>query len=321
MKKRSLLYTLVALLASASFGLAGFSPAPQPADLQIEIADCAADHFIEVGRGATNSQYPDPLLEVSCDGETATIRTNNIPNFAFVQTTPNALQAQDYTITIPQNPVVADETTAVPLVGISAIAVNGLLIFGPTEAPQDGSRDPYLDQILDDCNGHTAQQGNYHFHARPDCIFETIDGQVGLVIAYALDGFPILAPYLCVDAACTQTVEVASSWQLTNPAVDAAWEQHSYVAGSGDLDACNGMFLDDSSYVYFATDTFPYFMGCYVGEVGLNGNALGGNAAGGQNAGVLGGLLNGLLGGGQAGGAPQGGPPQGAPPAGGAPRP
>ena len=35
--------------------------------------------------------------------------------------TPNGLQAQDFTFEIPQNPVIADETTAVPLVGVSAI--------------------------------------------------------------------------------------------------------------------------------------------------------------------------------------------------------
>ena len=38
---------------------------------------------------------------------------------------------------------------AVPLVGAAAVAVNGIAIFGPTEAPRDGSRDPVLDEMLD----------------------------------------------------------------------------------------------------------------------------------------------------------------------------
>jgi len=46
----------------------------------------------------------------------------------------------------------------------------------------------------------------------------------------------------------------------------AAWDAHEYVAGSGDLDACNGMIRADGSYAYYATDTFPYLLSCYRGE-------------------------------------------------------
>lgn len=31
----------------------------------------------------------------------------------------------------------------------------------------------------------------------------------------------------------------------------------------GDLDICNGFFLDDGSYGYAATTTFPYAVGCW----------------------------------------------------------
>ena len=134
------------------------------------------------------------------------------------------------------------------------------------EAAPQGWGDPYLDEILDFCNGHTAFRGEYHFHARPDCLFEDIEGNPALVVAYALDGYPILAPYACEDTACSLIKKVESSWQRTQN-VQAAWEAHEYVAGSGDLDRCNGMILADGSYAYFATDTFPYFLGCYRGVV------------------------------------------------------
>lgn len=114
-------------------------------------------------------------------------------------------------------------------------------------------------------NGHVGPTG-YHFHARPDCLFETVEGQVGLVIGYALDGFPILAPYVCADADCTETVELSSSWQRTND-VTAAWDAHEYVDGSGDLDECNGMVDENGDYAYYATATFPYFLACYSGVV------------------------------------------------------
>jgi hypothetical protein len=324
MNTRKTFHLIIALLSVSAFGLSAFTNLGMPAEAQlnqtgIEIADCAADHFLDVQADPANSAYPDPELSVTCDGETVTIHTNNIPNFEFVSITPNGLSAQDITLTIPQNPTIAAQTTDIPLVGVSAITVNGLLIFGPTEAPQAGSRDPYLGGILDFCNGHTAQGGTYHFHARPDCIFEDVNDQVGFVLGYSLDGFPILSPSLCVTDTCDQIIELQSSWQLTDPNATGAWNQHDYVAGSGDLDECNGMFLDDGSYVYFATDTFPYFMGCYVGEVNLNNNALGGgqgqtqgNFAGPNgNQGAPTGNENGNPGGPGLGGPPPGGPFQG----------
>lgn len=56
-----------------------------------------------------------------------------------------------------------------------------------------GSRDPFLDMLLDYCNGHTAPGGVYHFHARPECLFGDDDTE-GLVLGHAFDGYPILAP-------------------------------------------------------------------------------------------------------------------------------
>lgn len=284
-------------------------------------ADCPTANFQDVQAHPANSAYPAPELTVTCTEDSVVIHTNNIPNFEFISITPNELQAQDITITLPRNPTPAAQVTNVPLGGASAITVNGLVIFGPTEAPQTGYRDPYLDQILDYCNGHTAPGGVYHFHARPDCIYAEIDGQVGLVLGYAFDGYPILAPYICADSTCTSVKEVQSSWEMQNPDESNAWEQHVYVPGLSELDQCNGLAFADGSYAYFATDTFPYFMGCYHGTVTQQ-------AAGGGNNPPQGGTLpQGTLPnqGGQSpqsGGPLQGGapPPGGLPPQGGAPR-
>jgi hypothetical protein len=226
---------------------------------------CPDESFLSVS--SANSGYPDPVLNVSCANGQLVVNSNGIPNFAFVKKTPNDLVAQNYTWRIPLVPVAAAATTALPL-GAVGFAVNGLPIYGPMEAPAQGSADPLLDGILDYCNGHTGPRGEYHLHARPECIFTTIDGQVGLVIGYAFDGYPILAPYLCADSACSTTRELKSSYQKTSEARNA-WEANSYVAGSGDLDQCNGMTSSDGSYRYYATTSFPYFMGCFHGEVDL----------------------------------------------------
>ena len=259
-------------------------------------SDCATElGFLSVSAVPENSAYVDPELSVACDGTTVTMNSNNIPNFEFVQITPADLQANQISYSFPQSPTLTGTTSEIPLVGTTAVTVGGLAIFGPNEAPRDGYRDPYLDNLLDFCGGHNT---------RPDCLYTTEElSTPGTIIGYSLDGFPILVPYVYDSSGAV--VEVNSSWQYNNPDLDNAWEANEYVVDSGDLDQCNG--LEDPNipdfayeYAYFATDTFPYFMGCYVGTA-----TDGGGVAQMQGAG------QGQPQGGQGQGQGQGQPPQG----------
>jgi len=240
--------------------------------------------------GNAGSSYPAPAAAMSCVGDEVVFTANGIPTFEYVAITPNGLDAQDYTWRFPRTPARASATTEVPLLGPAAVTVTGLPIFGPTENPMDGYRDPFLDDqlrnLLDECNGHTAPGGVYHFHARPECIVAGLGGEAyGLIVGWAFDGYPILAPLVCDDASCSSTHRVSSSWRLTLAEYtlatrDAAWDIHEFVDGLGDLDECNGLTIDDPSapydYAYFATDSFPYFMGCYRGTPTNNGPGGGG---------------------------------------------
>ncbi|MBT9557680.1 MAG: YHYH protein, partial [Myxococcales bacterium] len=142
--------------------------------------------------------------------------------------------------------------------------------YGPNEGPTpDPYGDPVYNGIMDDCLGHTAQAGDYHFHAFLD---ECLGGAGDLdtpspILGYALDGFPIYGPYGCVDAACTQVVEFQSSWEQTGDPTTYAWDNHAYVAKAGTqyLDQCNGRTGPDGKYRYHATAGFPYLLGCYRG--------------------------------------------------------
>lgn len=264
--------------------------------------DCPTEHFLDVSAYTGGSIQPQ--LNVTCTPNTVIVESNGMPNFEFVQITPSSLQSQSHRWEFPLIPTLADTPTDIPLLGPVAVAVNGLPIYGPNEAPNQNYGDPYLDQILDYCNGHTGPRGDYHFHARPDCLFEDMTGNISLVIAYAFDGYPILAPYACEDTACTQIKKVQSSWQRTSD-VRNAWEAHEYIAGSGDLDQCNGMIDPDGSYRYYATDTFPYFLGCYRGVASITSRPgpPGGNGPGSPSNG-----FNQQPGNGQPGGGP---PPNG----------
>lgn len=253
------------LVVAAVVTLGSVVGTAQPAPSECE----QATHFVDVSRGSAGPRYPKPELQVSCDERQVTVQSNGIPNFEFVAITPNPLQAQRYTWHLPRVPKPSANPQQVPLLGPIAVAVNGLPVFGPNEAPEHGTADPFLDKLLDSCGGHTAQGGVYHFHVLPVCLFDKVDGRTSLVVGYAFDGYPILAPSECADAACASVRKVRSGWRRENGGRNV-WTSNKYVEGYGDLDRCNGMTRPDGSYAYYATETFPYGPACYHGTALLN---------------------------------------------------
>lgn len=280
---------LLLLAAAACGGTEAATAAPDSGTPDAGAPDAGADGGADCWQaaavpdvaklGSAGPGYPAPAAAGACTSTEFVLTSNGIPSYTFVALTPNGLQAKSYTFHLPRHPAEASTKAAVPLLGPVAVSVTGLPIFGPTENPNDGYRDPFLDNqlmaLLDSCNGHTAPGGTYHLHARPDCLMIGLGGErKGLVLGWAYDGYPILAPVVCADAACTATKRVQSSWKMTIPVYNTttrgpAWDIHAYVDGLGDLDRCNGLPITEAGapfdYAYFATDSFPYFLGCYHG--------------------------------------------------------
>ncbi len=227
--------------------------------------DCPENHFLlEANEYVSPQGYTSPELSVTCTEDTVIIESNGMINYEFVQITPNELEAQDLAFELPLEPTPAEEPLAMGL-GTTGVAVNGAVIFAAFEAPEHGYGDPLSDGLLDYCNGHTAQGGIYHYHARMDCLFEENE-LANLVYGYSLDGYPILSPYRCSNDDCVDIEELSSSYVRVDPDGTGAFEAWEYREGAGDLDECNGMVGDDGEYRYYATDTFPYVPFCYHGE-------------------------------------------------------
>jgi hypothetical protein len=237
-------------------------------EVQNASGGCPADSFLlEEVNSYEQAASADPELAVACAADSFTVTSNGIPNFEFVQITPNDLEEQNLSFTLPLEPTERETAGTLPL-GPIGISANGLAIFGAFEAPNDGYRDPLLDGLLDYCNGHTAPGGLYHFHARYDCVFDDPE-QPGLVYGYAADGYPILSPNVCVDDECTEVVRLTSSYVRIDPDGLGAFEAWEYVEGAGDLDECNGTHDAVGNYAYYATDDFPYLTFCFHGETDL----------------------------------------------------
>jgi hypothetical protein len=147
---------------------------------------------------------------------------------------------------------------------------------------------------FDNCLGHPQQQGEYHHHVSPTCLYDETDSMShSPIIGYAFDGFPIYGAYSYTNTNGTGAIKrMKSSYAITigatrvnGPAVNVTFpagcfiEDYSYVVGAGDLDERNGRFCvtpdyPNGTYAYFVTlddnldPAFPYtFFGTYYGIV------------------------------------------------------
>lgn len=139
----------------------------------------------------------------------------------------------------------------------------------------------------DDNNAHVQPGGSYHYHGMPEGFITKQGGNNATmtIIGWAADGFPIYARYgysIASDstsalASMTGSYQLVSDVSSSRPSTSVYelgtfaqdWE---YVAGSGDLDECNGRVgvtpeFPEGIYHYYATDTYPFFQRCVKGEV------------------------------------------------------
>ena len=214
---------------------------------------------------------------------------------------PNTPSNQNFVFQIPRHP--AQNTGNPTTIGLGHTGVwsNGVSIFNVSDAMSYNNqgiwnRNAYFweGSGFDACLGHPQQQGEYHHHVSPNCLYNQADStHHSPIIGYAFDGFPVYGAYAYTNTDGTGPIKrMKSSYvvstnttRVNGPAVDNTYpegcfiEDYSYVSGSGDLDQRNGRFCvtpdyPNGIYAYFVTidDTlapvFPYtFYGTYYGVV------------------------------------------------------
>lgn len=218
-----------------------------------------------VTRGSANAELVDPEVSAVCINDTVTVTSNGIPDFPYIQTSPGVPESNIVDYVFPATPTPAEVFTAIPIVGEIGVAINGIPIYGPTEGP-GGDVNSRPGGFVE-CGGHNGPTG-YHYHlfdvtGTDYCLFSEADVTPGpQLFGYALDGYPIFSG----------NTLYRSSYFLSDESLFATdtWSAHTYSAGSGDLDQCNGRVDEDGNYAYYTTDDFPYILGCFRGEVTLN---------------------------------------------------
>lgn len=115
---------------------------------------------------------------------------------------------------------------------------------------------------MDHANAHVDKRGLYHYHAPANVWTGDLHGSL---IGYAADGFEIHY----VGGGAQSSYQLKSGNRNGGPGGrhDGTYVQDwIYKAGSGNLDECNGAEVE-GRYVYFATDSFPFFPRCFKGTV------------------------------------------------------
>lgn len=187
-------------------------------------------------------------------GDYLVVKTNDVPPVSGTfpdRSDPNSIEAQNFTFLIPLHPQNASRTITVPAGGQIGVALNGVVFFGPLDA---NGNDAVVNEgsSFDQCNGHPQANGVYHYHEFSPCIANQTPGQHSPLIGFAFDGYPIYGP----DG------------------------QNGTPVPQSSLDSCNGHYDSEvGSYVYVATNSFPYLLGCYRGTPVKSDLATGGPAA------------------------------------------
>jgi hypothetical protein len=200
------------------------------------------------------------------------ISSNSIPDHSTGQFpnrgNPNSISAQSISTCLSANPTKGTTPQTARTVGI---AENGVLIRPQTADYYDaGSRRGFsrdkssgwnLEAMgardilgLDTNNAHVDHTGIYHYHGVPAPLVQTsTDTRIG----WAADGFEI--HYVADQARPSYLLKGGTRKTAPGGAHDGTYvEDFEYVAGSGNLDQCNGGTVN-GTYMYFATDAYPFF--------------------------------------------------------------
>jgi len=264
--------------------------------------------------GATGyNSLPSNVQQVQYTSTDVYVSATCIPGYAIGpwNSNPNIPSNQNFVFKITRNPVQNTGTAITTSMGHIGVWSNGVSIFNPkdgyywnnttstfTSSPSGGTWNRnalvYEGVSFDNCLGHPAQNGEYHHHVNPKCLYNDADSTAhSPIIGYAFDGFPIYGAYGYTNINGTGAIKrMKSSYVLSTattrasgPPVNSTYpegnmcEDYIYTAGAGDLDAHNGRFCvtpdyPSGIYAYFVTidaslaPAYPFVIGpTYYGTV------------------------------------------------------
>ena len=275
--------------ASDTVWIEVYVPEQNPADLTL-----VADFSPKVGWECNRDPIAIPEVETRVLENTIEYTTNGIPAHATGlfpnRGNPNTIGTVTQTWRVPRNPVKTNTPTEMAVFGIT---LEGIKLERDTaesyrnqrqwnyEALTPGmarrlSGDARFEWLGTDCNNaHVQPTGVYHYHGVPHSLVNELtsggEGEEMVLVGYAADGFPV---YVASGPNAPEgSWELRSGTRANAPGgeYDGTFrEDWQFVAGSGDLDQCNGRFgmtpeFPEGIYHYYLTEDYPYMPRCVWG--------------------------------------------------------
>ena len=254
---------------------------------------------------ATNPSYPTLVSNCQLVQYSATevyVSCTCIPGYAIGPWSgnPNTPANQNFVFKFTRSPQHNTGTATAIGLGHTGVWTNGVSVFNVSDAMSYNNagvwyRNAYFWEGggFDACLGHPQQQGEYHHHVSPKCLYDDTDStHHSPIIGYAFDGFPIYGAYGYANGTSgaikrmkSSYVDTTTNLRASGPAVSGTYpkgcfiQDFKYVAGLGDLDDHNGRLCvtpeyPSGTYAYFVTidnnlnPVFPYTpYGSYYGVV------------------------------------------------------
>ncbi len=254
---------------------------------------------------ATNPSYPSLVTNCQLVQYSATevyVSCTCIPGYAIGPWSgnPNTPANQNFVFKFTRSPQHNTGIATAIGLGHTGVWTNGVSVFNVSDAMSYNNagvwyRNAYFWEGggFDACLGHPQQQGEYHHHVSPKCLYDDTDStHHSPIIGYAFDGFPIYGAYGyangtsgAIKRMTSSYVDTTTNLRANGPALSSTYpkgcfiQDFKYVTGLGDLDDHNGRLCvtpeyPGGTYAYFVTidnnlnPVFPYTpYGSYYGLV------------------------------------------------------
>ncbi len=220
-------------------------------------------------------------VSIKVKGDERCITSNGSPNHAIGQFpnkgNPHRFKARKVSLCMDATPALTGRTeTRVPMSGVTLTGIiirPGTADWYDASKPRGHSRNRAsgwnLEAMgsseklgLDANNAHVDHRGVYHYHGMPTALIN-INGSS--LMGYAADGFEI--HYVGSKAASSYVLKSGTRPTAPRGRYDGSYvEDWRFAKGAGNLDECNGGMVN-GRYVYFATDSYPFFPRCFKGTV------------------------------------------------------
>ncbi|MBM4167534.1 MAG: YHYH protein [Ignavibacteria bacterium] len=253
------------------------------------------------------NNIPADVQHVHYTSDYVYVASTNIPSYPIGpwNGNPNGATNQNFIFKISRHPVENTGTKTRTALGHIGVLSNGVTFFNPKDAMSYHNQNIWHQNAVvveapsfDSCLGHPQQQGEYHHHQNPKCLYTPTPNQHSPVIGFSFDGFPIYGAYAFENTNGTgNIVRMKTSFRKRNitqrhtlpngtilpttqygPDVSTQYplsyyiEDFEFVNGLGNLDSNNGRFsvtpeYPNGTYAYFATmdslgnSEYPYLIG------------------------------------------------------------